>query len=154
MSHTSLRAQIASTNHCHHLSCALCLCVAVPLSPDTSLCLGGPAAGASKCIHAPSSVALDWPPPPDSLSPCLFSSRPDCTPPSAQPEFCPSASLSTLNAALLSSFSTLRSCFAHSSYTCSFSKPPTFASLSLSSHTSSSSLSTRPHQFLPPPFNP
>lgn len=49
------------------------------------------------------------------------------------PLFNPSSvSLSTSNAALLSAFYTLRSCFAHSSYTCSFSKPPTSASLSLS----------------------
>lgn len=66
-------------------------------------------------------------------------------------QFCPSVSLSTLNAALLWSLYTRRSCLAHSSYTCSFSKPPTFARLS--SHTSSSSLSlTRLRQFLPLSF--
>lgn len=134
VSHTSPGALIASRNHCHHLSRALCLPVAAALSPDTPVPLGGPAAGTR--MHAPSSVAPDSPPPFDSLSACLFASRPGRrrTAPFSQPEFRPSVSLSTLNAALLWSLYT--SCLAHSSYTCSFSKPPTFPSLS--SHTSSS----------------
>lgn len=104
-------------------------------------------------MHAPSAVALDSPPPFDSLSARLPGSRPGrwhCTSPFSQPEFCPSVSLSTLNAALLSSLYTRRSCFAHSSYTCSFSKPPTFASLS--SHTSSF-LSHPPSPFCASLFN-
>lgn len=83
MSHTSPCAQIASTNHCHHLSHSLCLSLSVSLPPSFRHLLSdffqprsGLARLTSKCIHTPFPVALDSLASFDSLSPCLFSSHP------------------------------------------------------------------------------
>lgn len=86
MSHTSPCAQIASTNHRHHLAHSLCPCLPCtpPLPhPDGYFSLARASCACkpltSKCIHAPSSVALDSLAPLDSLSPCLFRSHPGRT---------------------------------------------------------------------------
>ena len=176
MSHTSPCAQIASTNHRHHLSHSLCPSLPPPpttpcsfrrLSPDILAPLR-PSAHArltSKCIHAPFSVALDSLAPLDSLSPCLFRSHPGpCTehislsPPKALSSDSLSSSKCGSACALFLSFFF---------YTLCFPTPPTLVRSSylqlsvrllsspviishLSSHTGSSS-SARLHQFPPPP---
>lgn len=54
-----------------------------PAFAGPGLFLRGPAAPTSRCLLATSSVAPHSPPPFDSLSPCLFRSRPGCSSPSA-----------------------------------------------------------------------
>lgn len=171
MSHTSPCAQIASTNHRHHLAHSLCPCLPCPPHPDGYFSLARASCACkpltSKCIHAPSSVALDSLAPLDSLSPCLFRSHPGRTQ-NTSLFLLSETRLAPPNAAPLSLFlspffffyfffTLLRSCLSHSSHTRSFLIPPTLRSLSLSSpaishlssHTASSS-SARLHQFPPP----